>query len=431
MNRMAGQIGLHHHDTSAVPADNRWRTQTGWQHSAMSDRVLLTCSAGFRSAAAGCTGILLGSWAAAAKIPPLFAGTLVSVGLAGAALAALIVTLRGDQWGRRRTLATLAGLSAIGGTVLALLPSDWHGALLAAALIGMVNGMGKDRSAALNIEQAMLPNTTTDAGRTQTFAWYSMTADIAGGLGALAAGLPSWLVASGESASPESCRWMIGAVALIGVIGVPLALAMSPAVEAPALRLPVSPEGRRTITKLSGLFALDAIGGGLLTTAAISYILADHFSASPGYLAVLFAGAKVLNAVSHLGAAWLAKRIGLVNTMVFTHLPSSLLLVTVAIAPNLWIASILFLLREGLVEMDVPTRSSYVVAVVAPHERTAASGITGIVRIGGWAVGAAIAGPLMDGTSIVAPLVAGAGSKILYDLLLWRAFKHVKPPEER
>jgi len=138
----------------------------------------------------------------------------------------------------------------------------------------------------------------------------------------------------------------------------------------------------------------------------------------------------VANAVSHLGAAWLARRVGLVKTMVFTHLPSSLLLLSVAYAPSFPIAALLFLLREGLVEMDVPTRQSYVMAVVQPGERTVASGVTHLVRMGGWAVAPAFAGLLMEDVSLVLPLIIGASGKIGYDLLLWRAFRHLKAPEE-
>src|SRR5688572_26977601 len=148
-------------------------------------------------------------------------------------------------------------------------------------------------------------------------------------------------------------------------------------------------------------------------------------------MSVLFFGARVMNAVSHLGAAWLARRIGLVNTMVVTHIPSSILLMTVAIAPNFPVAAVLFLLREGLVEMDVPTRQSYVLAVVRPEERTVATGVTNLVRLAAWAVAPIVAGALTVGDSYAVPLVVGAGMKILYDVLLYRAFRGVKPPEER
>jgi MFS family permease len=172
------------------------------------------------------------------------------------------------------------------------------------------------------------------------------------------------------------------------------------------------------------------VAGGFLGSTLLAYFFHARFGAGDAAIALLFAGARILNALSHLGAAWLAKRIGLVNTMVFTHIPSSLLLMTVAIAPTFTAAAALFLLREGLVEMDVPTRQSYVMAMVLPDERTFASGVTHLVRLGGWTLGPAIAGPLMQFASLGASLFAGAGMKIAYDLLLWRSFRGIRPPEE-
>ena len=182
--------------------------------------------------------------------------------------------------------------------------------------------------------------------------------------------------------------------------------------------------------KISALFAVDSLAGGFLTTALLSYFFFERFGSTEAVIGGLFFGARLMNAASHLGAAWLARRFGLVNTMVFTHIPSSLLLVTVAFAPTFAIAAALFLLREGLVEMDVPTRQSYVLAVVHPSERTFASGITNLVRLGAWAVAPAVAGTLMNGDSMYLPLVIGAGMKFAYDLLLWRAFRGIRPPEE-
>jgi MFS family permease len=179
------------------------------------------------------------------------------------------------------------------------------------------------------------------------------------------------------------------------------------------------------------LFVLDSLGGGFLTASLVSWFFYRRFGVGEGSLGLLFFAARLLNALSHLGAAWLAKRIGLVNTMVFTHIPSSLFLITVAFAPNFAIASILFLLREGLVEMDVPTRQSYVMAVVRPEERTIASGVTQLVRMSMWAVGPAIAGWSMQTFSLGAPLGIAATMKISYDILLWGAFRHVRPPEEQ
>jgi MFS family permease len=178
------------------------------------------------------------------------------------------------------------------------------------------------------------------------------------------------------------------------------------------------------------LFAIDSLAGGFLTTALLSFFFYRRFGVGLEAIGPMFFAARMLNAVSHFGAAWLARRIGLVKTMVFTHIPSSLLLVSVAYAPSFPVAALLFLLREGLVEMDVPTRQSYVMAVVRPAERTVASGVTHIVRMGAWAVAPAFAGMIMKDVSLMLPLVIGAGMKVGYDLLLWRAFRHVKPPEE-
>jgi hypothetical protein len=192
----------------------------------------------------------------------------------------------------------------------------------------------------------------------------------------------------------------------------------------------LSPAGRRILWRISALFALDGLGGGLLVTTLLSYFFFERFAASPATVAALFFAARLANLASNFGAAWLARRIGLVNTMVFTHVPSSLLLVAVAFVPRFELAAALFLLRECLVEMDVPTRQSYVMAVVAPGERTVASGVTNLVRLAAWAAGPALAGLAMGRLWLGAPLVIGAGVKIVYDLLLYAAFRGVRPPEE-
>jgi predicted MFS family arabinose efflux permease len=223
--------------------------------------------------------------------------------------------------------------------------------------------------------------------------------------------------------------------ALLMLAPLPLYLRLGARVEtfsgsAPVPRAPLSAESRRILMRISALFAVDGLAGGLLLTSLLSYFFFERFHASPATIGALFFAARLLNAVSHLGAAWLARRIGLVNTMVFTHVPSSLLLVTVAFAPSFPVAAVLFLLREGLVEMDVPTRQSYVMAVVRPEEATVASGITSLVRLASWAVGPTAAGMFMQTTSLMTPLVVGAAMKIAYDVLLWRAFRSVRPPEE-
>jgi len=212
-----------------------------------------------------------------------------------------------------------------------------------------------------------------------------------------------------------------------------LALRFSRSVEFVGVRTrrPLSRESRPVVAKFAALQALDSLGGGFLTSALVGYWFFKRFGVTEALLGPLFFAVRILNGLSHLGAAWLAERIGLVNTMVWTHLPSSVLLMTVPIAPNLGIAITLFLIREALVEMDVPTRQSYLVAVVRDEERTRAAGIANLTRSVAWAVAPSVAGPLMQSVSMSAPLLIGPGLKIVYDLLLYRAFRHLKPPEER
>lgn len=396
----------------------------------MNDRRLLYAAAFLRALATGMAGVLLGLTLARLGFSAAAIGAVLSAGLVGATLALVIVTWAGDRLGRRRCLLWLSILGAGGGLGAAMVSGPL--AMAAAAFVGTLNGMGRDRGAALVLEQAILPATTDDAGRTQAFARYNVLTDIGHALGALLAALPTLLASLGVDET-QAFRGMFLLYALLLAAGAPLALALSPAAESGAAgpRRPVSPESKKIVWKISTLFAIDSIAGGFLGSALLSYFFFERFAVSAALIGGLFFAARVLNALSHLGAAWLAARIGLVNTMVFTHIPSSVLLASVAFAPNFWVAALLFLLREGLVEMDVPTRQSYVMAVVQPEERTYASGVTHLVRLGGWAVAPSFAGWLMQAASLGAPLFIGAGMKVAYDLLLWRAFRRLKPPEEQ
>ncbi len=397
----------------------------------MTDRAVLYAAAFLRALATGMMGVLLGIYLHERGLAAGEIGIVIGAGLAGAGLAALVVTLLGDRLGRRASLIALGLVAALGGFGLAFTGSV--PALCAVAFIGMLNGMGRDRGAALVLEQAMLPATTTSEARTRAFAWYNVLQDVGHALGALSAALP--IALRGWFAVPElaSFQIVVAVYATWLLAGALLYLRLSPATEAsgPASTLPVSPQSRRVLGRISSLFALDSLAGGFLGTALLAYFFYGRFGVSEAAIAVLFFLARCANALSHLGAAWLARRIGLVRTMVFTHIPSSVVLFTVPFAPEFWIAAVLFLVREGLVEMDVPTRQSYVMAMVEPHERTFASGITHLVRLGGWAVAPFGAGFLMQGVALAMPLFVGAGMKIAYDLLLWRAFRKLKPPEER
>jgi len=396
-----------------------------------SDRFRLYVAAFLRSLGVGMTGVLLALYLHAIGWDAKTAGLLVSVGLAGAAVATLVMSYIADRLGRRRTLFFLALLTALG--ALALTTVQSHAILLVAAFFGMINGLGRDRGPAYALEQALLAETTTHDQRTMALAWYSLTHDAGLALGSLLAGLPfllrehwGWPLVSSYQAA-----WLLSAVLVL--VSPALYATLSPAVEAasPVRRGPqITRAAKRIVGKLAALTAIDSLGGGFLTGALIAYWFFRRFHAGEELLAPLFFAARVANAVSHLAAAWLARRIGLLNTMVFTHIPSSLSLILVPFAPTLTWAAMFFLVREVLVEMDVPTRQSYILAVVQPEERTFSTGITTLTRNVAYAVAPAPAGYAMQALSLASPLFLGAGIKIAYDLLLYASFRRLKPPEE-
>jgi MFS family permease len=393
------------------------------------DRQWLYAAVLARSVATGMMGVLLGIYLASLALDANVIGVIIGLGLAGAACGTLLVTFFSGRFGRRRTLFVITALTVCGAVLLAVSTSPLTLGL--AAFLGMVNGMGRDRGAALVVEQSVLPATVTDSQRTMAFAKYNVLQDIGHAAGSLLAAAPALLQSFAALDDAQALQVSIFVYAGLSLLPFLAYLRLSDRVEAlAARRAEISPATRKVLLKLSGLFAIDAIGGGFLTTALLAYFFYERFGVGIEAIGVLFFVARIANALSHFAAAWLAGRIGLVNTMVFTHIPSSVLLLTVPFMPTFPVAAALFLLRESLVEMDVPTRQSYVMAVVRPEERTFASGITHLVRMAGWAVAPALAGVLMAGTSLAAPLIAGGLLKILYDIVLWRAFRKLRPPEE-
>jgi len=396
----------------------------------VTDRQVVYAAGFLRATANGLIGVVAGIYLAKLGYSPAAFGIVLAAGVAGTAVAAAGVTFWGDRFGRRRGLIAVAIASAVGGAVIAV-ASDFA-LLAAAAFLGMMNSLGKDRAAAMALEQAILPGTVDDAGRTRVFAWYNVTQDIGHGVGAALAAAPELLRAAGIAGEVESLRLAVAAYAALWLAAAALYARLSPAAEVhrSGVRLVVSPQSRRILWRMSGLFALDSFAGGFLGSALFAYYFYAQFGVSEGAIAALFVGARIMNALSHLGAAWLARRIGLVNTMVFTHTPSSLLLLTIPLTDSFGLAAVLFLLREGLSEMDVPTRQSYLMAVVRPEERTFAGGVTNLARMAARAIAPALAGGAMQGIALWTPLAAAAAMKIAYDWLLFVAFRKVKPPEE-
>lgn len=395
------------------------------------DRTLLQAAGALRAVGTSLVGVLLGLYLAELGHDATAIGLVSSAGLAGAAVAAVLVARRGDLWGRRRTLLAVATAAAV--ACAAFLATSSLAALALLAFVGMLNAMGRDRGAAATLEQAALPSTVAPERRTFAFAGYTALQDAGHALGSLAAGLAGALASLAGLSTLAAMRATMALHPALLIATLPLYLRLSPAIEPAARAAPVrlSAASRRIVLRICALFAVDGLGGGFLVGSLISYFFFERFGASASTVAVLFFAARLANLVSHFAAAWLATRIGLVNTMVFTHLPSSLLLVAVAFADDFATAAALFLLREALVEMDVPTRQSYVVAIVAPEERTAAAGAANVVRLASWAVAPLIAGLAMARYSLAAPLVIGAAIKVVYDILLYFAFRRVRPPEER
>ncbi|HSS98514.1 MAG TPA: MFS transporter [Terriglobales bacterium] len=394
---------------------------------------LLYGAAFLRSASVGLLGVVLAVYLSRTGFSATAIGFVLAAGLVGSALGTWITSRVGSSFGRRRLLISAAALSSLGGIVLALVHTPVT--LVPLAFLFMLNGMGTDRSPAFSVEQAIVPGLVSDKSRTWALSWYNVVLDTSGALGALGGGLPILIAKWTNVPLLEAYRPVFFLYTGINLASALLYLFLDSQVESSAPKVGassqvVSEASRRTVRKIAALFALDAGGGGFLADALLAYWFYERFGVSEAKLGVLFFIVRILNGVSHLGAAWLAGKIGLVRTMVFTHLPSSLFLLIVPFAPTFKLAAILLLFREALVEMDVPTRQSYVAAVVQPHERVYASGVTNLTRTGGWAVTASLSGLLMQNVAFSAPLILGGSMKVIYDILLYKSFRHLKPPEE-
>jgi len=364
-------------------------------------------------------------------------GLLFSLALFGDIVISLWITTSADRSGRRRMLVLGAGLIVLAGGVLSSTSSL---ALIAiAAIIGVVSPNGSEIGPFISIEQSALSQIVGDSRRTRVFAWYNLAGSFAAALGALAGGA---LIQGLRGAGYEELASYRAVLYLYAGIGVVLGLLftrLSPAIEAPPCTATTTMSSRfglhrskKTVFKLSGLFALDAFGGGFVIQGLLVYWFHLRFAVEPAALGGIFFGANLLAGISALLADRIAARIGLIRTMVFTHIPSNLLLMLVPLMPSLPAAVGLLLVRASISQMDVPTRQSYTMAVVDPDERSAASGVTTIARSVGALLSPSISGALLAVPVLMsAPFFFAGTLKIAYDLLLYRAFKGQRPPEER
>ena len=366
-------------------------------------------------------------------------GVVLTATLIGDAAISLAMTTTADRLGRRRMLLLGALLMALAG--LAFLLTQQPVLLILAAIIGVISPSGNEIGPFLSIEQAALAQLLPNQQRTRVFAWYNLAGSFATALGALSGGWLAHALQAGGMPALDAYRAVLVGYALSGGLLALLFISLSPGVEviqvieASATRPRFGlrrPESKQAVMALSALFALDAFAGGFVVQSLLAYWFYLRFGADAGLLGGIFFGANILAGISALLAARLAARFGLINTMVFTHIPSNLLLCLVPLMPTLPLAIALMLLRFSISQMDVPTRQSYTLAVVAPDERSAAAGLTNIARSLGAALSPLLSALLLANPLLInAPLFLAGGLKIAYDLLLYRRFRALKPPEEQ
>ena len=364
-------------------------------------------------------------------------GLLFTLTLAGDAAISLLLTTSADRFGRRRTLI-LGALLMLGAGVIFLLTNNIV-ILMAAAIIGVISPSGNEIGPFLSIEQASLTQLIPDKRRTQVFAWYALAGSFATAAGALIVGWLTQGLRAGGMPANDAYRVVLAGYALGGLILTLLFLLLTTAVEVtPSAESASAPrtlglhKSRNVVFKLSALFALDAFAGALLVQSLMVFWFSVKFNTEPGILGTIFFGANILAGFSALLASRIAARFGLINTMVFTHIPSNILLMLVPLMPTLPLAILTLLLRFSISQMDVPTRQSYTMAVVAPDERSAASGVTTIARSVGAAISPSLSGVFLSIPALFSvPFFLSGGLKIVYDILLYRSFKTMKPPEEK
>jgi MFS family permease len=367
-------------------------------------------------------------------------GLLLTLTLAGDTVVSLYLTTRADRIGRRRMLIIGAALMAAAGVAFA--STRQLGLLLAAGTLGVISPSGGEVGPFLSIEQAALSHVVTDRTRTEVFAWYTLAGSLATALGALTAGTLTQMLQQHLIAPVVSYRMVVVLYAVLGLILGILFWRLSPAAEAAtrgerkALRATLAglsglERSHDVVLKLSALFALDSFGGGFVIQSFAAYWFYLRFGVNPGTLGAIFFWANIFAGISALLASRLASRFGLIKTMVATHLPSNVLLILVPLMPTLPLAILVLLLRFSISQMDVPTRQSYIMAVVAPDERSAAAGITGVARTTGAALSPLFVGLMFARPALVnLPFFLAGSLKIAYDVLLYKAFVSVQPPEE-
>jgi MFS family permease len=393
------------------------------------DGWLLFATCGVRSFAYGFLSVILGLYLNAIGLTTTAIGWIFTAALAGGAVMTIIITAVADSLGRKMLLILGTALMAIAGLVFAVSNNSIF--LTVAAIFGTISPSGKEVGPFLSIEQAILPQTTQDQYRTSVFSAYNLIGSLCGAMGALAVGLPSLLSIS----QIDGYRFLVWGYVVCAVVMMVLFGLLSPNTEAKTKTTSQNrkigvQKSRGIVAKLSGLFVLDAFAGGFIVQSIVAYWFYLRYKTDLNALGGIFFGTNLLAALSFLAAPAIARRFGLLNTMVFTHLPSNLLLLLVPLMPSLELAVVMLLVRNLLSQLDVPTRQSYTMAVVDPDERAASAGILSVARNAGAALAPLFTGAVLAVPAIGLPFLLAGGLKIVYDLWIFAVFRHVKPPED-
>lgn len=400
------------------------------------DVVRLFLARSLRLFAYGALSVVLVLYLAERGLTEVRIGLLLTATLLGDTALSLWITTRADRLGRRNMLLLGAALMTLSGVAFAT-TGDFV-LLFVTATVGVLSPSGNEVGPFLPIEQAALSQVVDDSARTRVFAWYALSGSAATALGALTGGTVVSALHERGLSLLSGYQTTVYGYAAIGLAMLVVFSRLSSAVEAPSehlsrmkSRLGLHLSGG-VVLRLSALFALDSFGGGFVVQSLLAYWFHLRFGTGPGSLGAIFFAANVLAGLSALLAARIASRIGLVRTMVYTHLPSNVLLLLVPLMPTAKLAILVLLARYTISQMDVPTRQSYVMAVVRPEERSAAAGVTGVARSTGASISPLLASMCLASAGWMSvPFYLAGALKILYDLLLYRSFAALRPPEER
>jgi len=411
---------------------SRERFGRGWLSWVTPDGRRLLLARVLRTFAYGYLSVVLGVYLDRLGLDPTRIGIVLTAAIAGSAVMTVGWSLFADRYGRRRTISTMAVLMMVGGIAFAL--TDSFAVLVLAGFTGTISATNSEVGVFQTVDQAMLPQTAADARRTWLFAVYNTLATFGGALGALFAASVGLFERLGLNGA-DAYRPLFVLYALVGLSNLALFAGLTDRLELAKVhgerRLLGIHRSRRTVAKLAALFGLDAFAGALVVQSLVAYWFFIRWGLDPAQLAVLFFAVNVLSGLSLLAAGWLAARFGLLNTMVFTHLPSNVLLMLVPLMPSAGLAVALFLMRMSISQMDVPTRQSYTMAVVDPDERTATAGLTNVARTASSAFSPLVTGIAFAAGSVALPFLLAGALKIAYDGLIYATFRGVRPPEER